>query len=109
MQHVPDAPSGNQYYAWLQIRSENLPSIHWSLTTHNGSLSSTHTLNNMLTNNPNLFLITVEKAGTDPGVPNNIPSERRYYASLPPNNIQNLATFPIQPCPQGGSNNICFS
>lgn len=108
IQHISDAPAGEQYYAWLKINSENLFPIGWSLTTQNGSLSSTYTHNNMLTNNPTLFLITVETAGTNPVVPNNIPSARRYYANLPPN-VQNLATFPIQPCPQDGSNNICFS
>jgi len=111
IQQISDAPAGKQYYAWLQNYSENLFFIGWSLTTQNGSLSpspSTHRQNNLLANNPQLFLITVETAGTNPVVPNNIPSARIYYAILPAN-IQNLATFNILLCPQGGSNNICRS
>jgi hypothetical protein len=110
LQGIPDAPPGKQYYAWLRINSENLFPIGWPLTPppQNGSLSSTYQRNNLLSNNPRQFLITVETAGTNPIVANNIPSERRYYASLPPN-IHNLATFDIRPCPQGGSNNICVS
>jgi serine/threonine protein kinase len=111
IQHISDAPAGKQYYAWLQNYSENLFPIGWSLTIQNGSLfpsPSTHRRNNLLANNPQLFLITVETAGTNPVVPNNIPSARIYYAILP-SNIQNLATFSIQLCPQGGSNNICIS
>jgi eukaryotic-like serine/threonine-protein kinase len=111
IQHISDAPAGKQYYAWLQNYSENLFPIGWSLTIQNGSLfpsPSTHRQNNLLANNPQLFLITVETAGTNPVVPNNIPSARIYYAILPAN-IQNLATFSILLCPQGGSNNICIS
>jgi hypothetical protein len=111
IQHISDAPAGKQYYAWLQNYSENLFPIGWSLTIQNGSLSpspSTHRQNNLLANNPQLFLITVETAGTNPVVPNNIPSARIYYAILP-SNIQNLATFNILLCPQGGSNNMCIS
>ena len=111
IQHISDAPAGEQYYAWLQNYSESSFSIGWPLTTQNGSLSSTYTNpqhNNLLTNNPHLFLITVETAGTDPVVANLIPNARRYFAILPPN-IQNLATFDIRPCPQGGTNNICIS
>jgi len=111
IQHISDAPAGKQYYAWLQNYSENLFPIGWSLTIQNGSLfpsPSTHRQNNLLANNPQLFLITVETAGTNPVVPNNIPSARIYYAILPAT-IQNLATFSILLCPQGGSNNICIS
>jgi len=109
MQHMSDAPAGKQYYAWLQINSENFFPIGWQLPPpQNGSLSSPYRHNNLLSNNPRLLLITLETAGTHPFVANNIPSERRYYANLP-RTIQKLATFPIQPCPQGGSNNTCSS
>jgi len=107
IQHINDAPTGKQYYAWLKINSENLSSIHWSLTTHNGSLSSTYQHNNLLANNPQKFLITLETAGHEPLSPNFDAIARIYYASLPPN-IQNLATFDIRRCPQGGSTNICY-
>ncbi len=109
MQHMSDAPAGKQYYAWLQINSENFFPIGWQLPPpQNGSLSSPYQHNNLLSNNPRLLLITLETAGTHPFVANNIPSERRYYASLP-SNIHNLATFAIRPCPQGGSTNMCIS
>jgi serine/threonine protein kinase len=110
IQQIPAAPAGEQYYAWLQINSENTASIHWPLPVQNGSLSYTYTdpqHNNLLANNPRLLLITLEMAGTDPVVANLVPNARRYYASLPLN-IQNLATFDIQMCPQGGSNNTCY-
>jgi eukaryotic-like serine/threonine-protein kinase len=108
MQHIPAVPPGEQYYAWLLISSENIPPIHWPLTTQNGSLSSTHPDPHLLTNPPYLFLITVETAGTNRVVANLDPNARRYYASLPPT-IQNPDTFNIQSCPQSGSNNICMS
>jgi eukaryotic-like serine/threonine-protein kinase len=109
IQHINDAPIGKQYYAWLQILSENIPSVKWPLATRNGSISSPPYINpNLLTNNPQKFLITLETAGTEPLSPNFDPTARIYYANLPPN-IQNLATFPLQRCPQGSSNNICFS
>ena len=107
IQHIPAAPSGEQYYAWLITNSENTFPIGWSLPTQNGSLSFTYTHNNMLINNPTLLLLTLETAGTRPTVPNIIPSARRYYANLPLT-IQNLATFDIRMCPQGGSNTTCY-
>ena len=110
MQHIPAAPPGEQYYAWLQTGSEGSLPIKWLLTPHNGGLSSTYTdpqHNNLLTNNPRLFLITLETAGTDPAVANLVPNARRYYASLPPD-IQKSVTFDIRMCPQGGSNNTCY-
>ena len=108
MQQISAASPGMQYYAWLQINNESTIPIHWPLTPQNGSLSSTHTDPHLLTNPPYLLLITIETAGTDPVVANNNPSARRYYATLS-STIQNLATFDIRPCPQGGSNNICMS
>jgi eukaryotic-like serine/threonine-protein kinase len=111
IQHIPAAPSGEQYYAWLDISSEKTSSNHWPLTPLNNSLSSTYMdqqHNNLLTNNPHLFLITLEAAGTDPITPNNMPNNRIYYASLP-TNIHNSASFVMRMCPQGSSNNICFS
>ena len=112
MQHMSDAPAGKQYYAWLQNNSENTPSFNWPITAKNGSLSSDYTAPqhiNLLANNPRLFLITVEMAGHDPLVANFVPNARLYYANLLSHPIQNLATFDILPCPQGGSNNICMS
>ncbi len=106
LQHIPDAPPGEQYYAWLQINSENSFPIGWPLTTQHGSLSSTYQHNNLLTNKPYLFLITVEKAGTDHVGANLVPSARLYYAILP-TTIQNSATFDIRLCPQGGNTGIC--
>ena len=110
IQHIPAAPSGEQYYAWLEISSENTSSNHWSLPTQNGSMSYTYIdpqHNNLLTNNPHLFLITLEAAGTDLITPNNMPNNRLYYANLP-TTIHNSATFNIRMCPQGGSNSTCF-
>jgi eukaryotic-like serine/threonine-protein kinase len=107
MQQISAAPPGMQYYAWLQLNSENTSSVSWSLTPHNGSLSSTHTDPHLLANNPHLFLITLEAAGTVPTSANFVSSARIYYASLP-SPIQNPATFDIRQCPQGGSNNTCY-
>ena len=107
LQGIQDAPPGEHYYAWLQIHSETIFPIHWLLTTHNGSLSSPPYMNKqLLENKPYLFLITVETA--DNRVASFDPAARRYYTKLPAT-IQNLATFDIRPCPQGGSNNICIS
>lgn len=108
LQGIHDASPGERYYAWLQINSENIPPIHWPLTTHNGSLSSSYIDPHLLTNKPYLLLITAEMANTDPLVAT---GARLYYAELPatPATIQNLAIFDIRPCPQGGSNNICTS
>jgi len=108
IQHIPDAPPGERYYAWLQINSESLFPIGWPLTTQHGSLSSTYQHNNLLTNKPYLFLITVEKANSDPQGATFAPGARLYYAILP-TTIQNSATFDIRPCPQGGNTGICMS
>lgn len=109
IQHIHDAPPGERYYAWLQINSESLFPIHWSLTTQNGSLSSPPYINPLLLKNkPYLFLITVEKANSDPQVATFAPGARLYYAILP-TTIQNSATFDIRQCPQGGNTGICLS
>jgi eukaryotic-like serine/threonine-protein kinase len=109
IQHIPDAPPVERYYAWLQINSESLLPIHWLLTTQNGRLSSSPYINPfLLKNKPYLFLITVEKANTEPQVATLATDARLYYAILPAN-IQNLATFVIRPCPQGGTTSICMS
>ena len=109
IQHIHDAPPGERYYAWLQINSESLFPIHWSLTTQNGSLSSPPYINPLLLKNkPYLFLITVEKANNDPQVATFAPGARLYYAILP-TTIQNSATFDIRQCPQGGNTGICLS
>jgi len=93
----------------LQINSESLFPIHWSLTTQNGSLSSPPYINPLLLKNkPYLFLITVEKANSDPQVATFAPGARLYYAILP-TTIQNSATFDIRQCPQGGNTGICLS
>jgi len=110
IQQIPAAPPGEQYYAWLQTGIEGSLPMKWPLTPHNGSLSFAYTdpqHNNLLTNNPRLFLITLETAGTNPAVANLVPDARRYYASLP-SNIQQAATFDIRMCPQGGSNTTCY-
>ena len=109
IQHIHDAPPGERYYAWLQINSESLFPIHWSLTTQNGSLSSPPYINPLLLKNkPYLFLITLEKANTEPQVATFVPSARLYYAILP-TTIQHPATFDIRPCPQGGNADVCMS
>ncbi|MFL5629429.1 MAG: protein kinase domain-containing protein [Ktedonobacteraceae bacterium] len=109
LQPIPDAPAGKRYYAWLQINSEDLLPIHWPLTTQNGRLSSSPYTNPLLLKNkPYLFLITVEKADTDPQVATFAPGGRLYYATLPAN-IQQAATFDIRPCPQNGTTGICMS
>jgi eukaryotic-like serine/threonine-protein kinase len=109
IQHIPNAPAGERYYAWLQINSESLLPIHWPLTTQNGQLSSSpYSNSSLLKNKPYLFLITIEKANTDPQTATLAPSARLYYATLP-TTIQNLATFDIRPCPPGGSTGICMS
>jgi hypothetical protein len=109
IQHIPDAPPVERYYAWLQINGESLLPIHWPLTTQNGHLSSPPYINPfLLKNKPYLFLITVEKANIEPQVATLATDARLYYAILPAN-IQKLATFDIRPCPQGGTTSICMS
>ena len=109
MKSLPDAPAGEQYYAWLQINNENLLPIHWLILTNNGLLSSPSYRNpSLLLNKPYLFLITEEKANSSPQVANLTPQARLYYAVLP-TSIQNLATFEIRACPQSATNNICMS
>lgn len=108
LQGINDPPTGEQYYAWLQIHSEDINPIGWLLTPHNGSLSSTHIDPNLLANHPYLFLITAETAGSAPSIPNFEPNARLYYAILQPS-IQNKSAFAIQKCPQSGTNNICSS
>jgi serine/threonine protein kinase len=112
LQGMRSLPSGEQYYAWLQIHSEDLTPIGWPLTPHNGSLSSFPYIDpqhrSLLTPQPYLLLITTEAAGTAPKTPNFDPSARLYYAILQPP-IQNQSTFTILKCPQSSSNNICFS
>jgi hypothetical protein len=107
-QHIPDAPSGESYYAWLQISNDSMSPIHWLLPTQNGGISSSHTDSSLLTNKPYLLLITVEKANTEPAVATFDPGGRRYYASLR-SNISNPATFDILSCPQDGTTSICMS
>ena len=106
IQHIPNPPVGEHYYAWLQVNSEGISPIHWLLTTQNGSLASSYTNPHLLTYRPYLLLITAETA--DNGAATFDPNGRFYYASLL-NSIQNVATFDLRACPQGGSNNICFS
>jgi serine/threonine protein kinase len=106
IQHISNAPVGEQYYAWLQTSSEGVSPIHWLLTPHNGSLSSLYTNPHLLTVKSYLLLITAEKM--DNGVPTFDPNSRFYYARLPAT-IQNSATFDILSCPQSGSNNVCMS
>ena len=109
LQPISDAPPGERYYAWLQINSESLLPINWPLTTQNDRLSSPiYTNPSLLKNKPYLFLITLEKANTDPQVATLAPSARLYYAILPAT-IQQPTTFDIRPCPQGGNANICMS
>ena len=109
MQHIPNAPAGQHYYAWLQSGSEGALPIHWELLPQNGSLTSSYPNpqhNNVLSNHPYLFLITVETA--DNGTPSFDPNARLYYAKLQ-YPISTSTSFTIQRCPQGGSNNVCFS
>jgi eukaryotic-like serine/threonine-protein kinase len=109
IQHIPNAPAGEHYYAWLQSGSEGSLLIHWELIPQNGSLTSSYPNpqhNNLLANNPYLFLITVETA--DNGTPSFDPHARLYYAQLKPP-IQNSTSFSIRQCPQSSSSNVCFS
>jgi hypothetical protein len=108
LRHIPDAPPGERYYAWLQINSESLLPIHWPLTTQNGGISSLYHTAGLLVNKPYLLLITVEKMNTDPQTATFAPGARLYYANLPAT-IQNSAPFDIRPCPQGGTSGICMS
>lgn len=108
LRHIPDAPAGEHYYAWLQINSESLLPIHWPLTTQNGGISSLYHKADLLTNKPYLLLITVENANTDPQTATFAPGARLYYANLPAT-IQYSATFDIRACPQGGTTGICMS
>lgn len=108
LQGINDPPTGEQYYAWLQIHSEDINPIGWPLTPHNGNLSSTEIDSNFLVNPPYLFLITTETTGSTPSTPNYDPNARLYYAILQ-SPIQNRSTFSILKCPLSGSNNVCFS
>lgn len=108
LQHIPNAPAGEHYYAWLQINSESLLPIHWPLTTQNGGISSLYHKADLLTNKPYLLLITVEKVNADPQAATFAPGARLYYAILP-TTIQNSAPFDIRPCPNGGTTGICMS
>jgi hypothetical protein len=108
LRHIPDAPPGEVYYAWLQINSENLFPVHWPLTTQNGDISSLYHKADLLSNKPYLLLITVEKVNTDPQTATFAPGARLYYANLPAT-IQNSAPLDIRPCPQGGTSGICMS
>ena len=109
MLHISDPPSGERYYAWLQVNSENKLPINWPLTTQNGRLSSPAYSNpSLLKNRPYLFLITLEKANSKPTVATFVPGARLFYASLPAM-IQHAETFDIRPCPQDGSAGICMS
>jgi serine/threonine protein kinase len=109
IRQIHNAPPGKGYYAWLQNSNDSTTPVHWSLATHNGSLSSSYTDPHLLANKPYLFLITVENANTEPPIVATFdPSERLYYASLP-TNIHNADSFSIQPCPQSASKNICMS
>jgi hypothetical protein len=109
IQHISDAPPGERYYAWLQINSESLLPINWPLTIQNGRLSSPTYINPLLLKNkPYLFLITLEKANTEPQIASLAPGARLYYAILPAT-IQHPTTFDIRTCPQGGTTGICMS
>src|SRR6266567_1968416 len=105
IQHIPNAPPGERYYAWLQIKVESAFPIHWSLSTRNGGISSSKTDTRLLTNKPYLLLITSEKA--DYLVATWGPGVRLYYANL--GDIQNQSTFDILRCPQDGTTGICTS
>jgi hypothetical protein len=107
-QHIPDTPSGESYYAWLQISNDSMSPIHWLLPTQNGGISSSYTDPHLLENKPYLLLITVEKANTEPTVATFDPRGRLYYARLP-RIIQKLSTFIIQLCPEGNTASICQS
>ena len=107
IQHIPNPPSGEQYYAWLQTSSEGISPIHWALTPLNGSLSSPYTNPHLLTVKPYLLLITAEKM--DSGVPTFDSNSRLYYADLQSRPIQISTSFPILQCPQSGSHTICMS
>lgn len=107
VQHIPNPPVGEQYYAWLQTGSEDISPIHWALTPRNGSLSSLYTNPHLLTVKPYQLLITAEKM--DSGVPTFDSNARLYYANLQSRPIQNSTSFPILQCPQNGSHTICMS
>ena len=109
IQHIPNAPAGQHYFAWLQSGSEASFLIHWELLPQSGSLTSSYPNpqhSNLLSSHPYLFLITVETA--DNGTPSFDPNARLYYAKLQ-YPIQNATSFTILRCPQSSSNNVCFS
>jgi hypothetical protein len=109
IQQISDAPSGDRYYAWLQVNGEGITPINWPLTTHNGSISSPAYQNtHLLTNKPDQLLITLENIQTVSVFPSYTPSARRYYANLP-GNIQSPATYDIRLCPQDNSSNVCYT
>jgi hypothetical protein len=81
-----DAPADKHYYAWLLVHSENIVPVHWSFTVHNNQVSppsySDPQHMSLLTNAPDLFLITLQSADTGV-VPSLDPKDRLYYASIP--------------------------
>jgi eukaryotic-like serine/threonine-protein kinase len=114
IQHIPDPPPGERYYAWLLNNGESLSPIHWALTTQDGRLSSSPYINPLLLKNkPYLFLITLEQANTDPQVASLAPGARLYYVTLPyathPSTNQQPATFDIRSCPQDATSGVCMS
>ncbi len=82
---IPNAPNGKSYYAWLVTHDDNAEPVHWSLTVHNGTLSSQTYVNpqhsNLLTASPYLFLITLESG--NPAVPSLDANNYLYYATIP--------------------------
>ena len=88
LQGIHDAPTGKSYYAWLATHDDSIELVHWPLTVHNGTLTSTTYVNaqhqNLLTASPYLFLITLQSdTPSVPSVPSFDSNDDLYYAVIP--------------------------
>ena len=82
---VQNAPSGKNYYAWLEPHGDSAEIVHWPFTVKNGALASPNYIQpqhlNLLSSLPYLFLITAQKDNT--AAPSFDINERLYYAVIP--------------------------
>ncbi len=86
LQGIPDAPTGRNYYAWLNVPGENVLPVQWPLTIQKGVSSSSPYVNAQHRNllgfpTPDIFLITLQNADTS--VPSFDPNDDLYYATIP--------------------------
>lgn len=105
---IPNPPSGQVYYAWIDSGSNENFRPHWLLVLDHGSVHMTNLTyqgsNNLLQPNT-ILLVTLEKQGNDPVVPSPILTDRRYYARLAPVTEH---MFAVQSCPTGNTATICL-